>query len=78
MKVKVKYFGIIAERVGSSDAFVDLNEVGIINLRDFFEEKHPDIKELSYKIAVNHEINDIVEDVSSVSEIALLPPFAGG
>jgi len=79
MTVDIQYFGMISDRLERSTeehTFERSNRE--INLRDFFESKYPILKNLSYKIAVNQELTDVVSPDSNVSEIALLPPFAGG
>lgn len=78
MKVKIKYFGMIAEKIGSEYESIDLDVDGKYNLRTFFENKYPQIKSVNYKIAVNQQISDFLEKKEKDVEIALLPPFAGG
>ena len=78
MKVDVKYFGMIAETIGTSMENVELDVLNDFDLRLFFENKYPDIKKINFKIAVNQELTDSVINLRENSEIALLPPFAGG
>ena len=78
MTVEVKYFGMIAEKIGCSQERLDLSISDDMNLRTFFESKYPVLKQSEYKIAVNHQFTDVINESSDILEIALLPPFAGG
>jgi molybdopterin synthase sulfur carrier subunit len=78
MTVEVKYFGMIAEKTDCTSENVSIQIKGDINLRTFFESKYPALKSSEYKIAVNHEFTDVINESMDVFEIALLPPFAGG
>ncbi len=78
MTVDVKYFGMIAEKIGCSEQCLEIPIYGDFNLRSFFELKYSVLKESAYKIAVNHQFTDMVNESTEVFEIALLPPFAGG
>lgn len=79
MKATIKYFGMIADKVKCEEETLEVNlENYNNNLRDFFEERHPEIKKTNYKIAVNQEFTDTIEETNESVEIALLPPFAGG
>ena len=78
MKVNVKYFGMLAEKIGCASETLELNFDHDCNLREYFESKYPSIKEINYKIAVNQQINDFLANSKTEVEIALLPPFAGG
>ena len=78
MKISVKYFGIIAEKIGFSSEEIEIEVSESLYLRDFFNQKQPEIKEITYKIAINQEITDILNFKEGQIEVALLPPFAGG
>lgn len=78
MNANVKYFGMIAEKITCTDEVLAIGGDDPIDLRVIFEGKYPELKEMSYKIAVNQSITDYVEQTVDNVEIALLPPFAGG
>ena len=79
MNVEVNYFGKIAESLNMSNEIIPISDDLIpLNLRDFFEDRYPHLKEINYKIAVNQELMDEIKSNTHISEIALLPPFAGG
>ncbi|MDX2362293.1 MAG: MoaD/ThiS family protein [Crocinitomicaceae bacterium] len=79
MSTNVVYYGMISEKLDcSSETILLESPTEEINLRDLFEEKYPELKDLSYQIAVNQEFTETLASGIEVSEIALLPPFAGG
>tara|TARA_B100000809_G_C15090202_1_gene512909 strand:- start:783 stop:1019 length:237 start_codon:yes stop_codon:yes gene_type:complete len=78
MRVNIKYFGMIAEKVGATSESIEMQLNKNFNLRTFIESKYPCIKNMNYKIAVNQQISDFILEESNGYEIALLPPFAGG
>ncbi len=78
MIVNVKYFGMIAEKLGMAEEQFDLDVQVNFNLRSFFESKYPEISQFNYKIAVNQQLTEEIVDTNGEAEIALLPPFAGG
>lgn len=79
MTVNTYYFGMISDKLKcSSEEHTFERSDQEINLRDYFESKYPLLKKLSYKIAVNQELTDVLSSEATINEIALLPPFAGG
>jgi molybdopterin synthase sulfur carrier subunit len=78
MKANIKYFGMIAEKIGKSEESVDLDEKNQSNLRNYFVQKYTFLNEMDYQIAVNQNLTEVIDNTSEFVEIALLPPFAGG
>jgi len=78
MKANIKYFGMIAEKIGKSEESVDLDEKNQSDLRSYFIQEYPFLNEIDYQIAVNQTLTEIIDTKSEFVEIALLPPFAGG
>lgn len=79
MIVETYYYGMISDKLERSSEQLSFDgESTEINLRNYFENRYPVLKDLSYKIAVNQEITDIFSTTTTINEIALLPPFAGG
>ena len=78
MKAKIKYFGIIAEKIGKFEESVDLDEKNQSDLRSYFIQKNPFLNEIDYQIAVNQTLTEVIDTKTEFVEIALLPPFAGG
>lgn len=75
---KVNYFGIIADLIGSHEEHINFNALEEIKLDQYFENKYPEIKNIKYQIAVNQSISNNSKSTDKLTEIALLPPFAGG
>jgi molybdopterin converting factor small subunit len=78
MKVNVKYFGMIAEKIQCQNESLTLDFKGHLNMRNFFLEKYPALGQMNFQIAINQELNETLTESSDSIEIALLPPFAGG
>ncbi len=78
MKANIKYFGMIAEKIGKSEESVDLDENNQSDLRNYFVQKYTFLNEMDYQIAVNQTLTEVIDTNTEFVEIALLPPFAGG
>ena len=78
MKANIKYFGMIAEKIGKSEESVDLDEKNQSDLRNYFVQKYTFLNDLDYQIAVNQTLTEVIDTNTEFVEIALLPPFAGG
>lgn len=76
--INVKYFGMIAETIGKSSEQLKIEVIDDVNLKIFSENKYPQLKKMDYKIAINQQLTDILNEVLNNVEVALLPPFAGG
>lgn len=75
--VTVTYYGMLAEKTGTSQEQVTLPG-GTISLRRFFEEKHPELQLQTFSIAVDlHYAEELVAN-EIPTKIDLMPPFAGG
>ena len=80
MKIKVNYYGLIADLIGISDEDFELNfnESNELDLRSIFNHKYPALLKINYKIALDTEFTETINRNSIPNEISLLPPFAGG
>ena len=78
MEVEVKYFGMIAEALERTHETLHIDTSSEINVKEFFQDRYPELKKMSYSIAIDQEIKTTLTIGSEVKEIALLPPFAGG
>lgn len=81
MKVNVRYFAIIRERVGTQEETFDLSEGETVD--DLFcaiVELHPDVAELKpiVRFAVNQEFRSGSTRLSEGDEVVLIPPVSGG
>jgi len=77
MQLNIKYYGLLAEATNCNEEVVDFSKSLISELLATLFEKHPDLKGKDFQIAQNQEIVS-KDSIVSESEIALLPPFAGG
>tara|TARA_B100001059_G_scaffold106154_1_gene105872 strand:+ start:802 stop:1032 length:231 start_codon:yes stop_codon:yes gene_type:complete len=75
--ITIKYFGLLAEVTGCSSEKINFSGTTISDLKEILFQKHKVLKSLKFKIAQHNELNTDKTKVTS-SEIALLPPFAGG
>ena len=78
MKANIKYFGMIAEKIGKPEESVDLDEKNQSDLRNYFIQKYTFLNDMDYQIAVNQTLTEVIDTNTEFVEIALLPPFAGG
>ena len=79
MKITVHYYGMIADKLSKSSEEIQFNFDGdSLNLKTYFENKYPLLKDMSYQTAVNQELTQTLKAGIEIKEIALLPPFAGG
>ena len=79
MKLKVLYFGLVAEAIKcvQDDLILD-TKITVSQLQELLIEKYAILKKLSYQIAVNKQLSSPETLITKDSEIAVLPPFAGG
>ena len=76
--VAVKFFGMTAEKMGRESADITLENTAIVNVKSLIYEHFTELQGMDFTVAVNQEImREIPKDIS-ISEIAILPPFAGG
>ena len=78
MKVKVKYFGMIAESAGRAEEVLEIaSGTSVIELKDQQVRKYQIADADSVQLAVNQNLDNKVE-LNEGDEVAFLPPFAGG
>ena len=79
MIASVHYYGMISERLLKKSELIEIdNSMNSIDLRAFFDSLYPELKSTVFTIAVNQEVMEVAPKGLHISEIALLPPFAGG
>ncbi len=70
---------MIAEATNCNEEEISLQSGSTVEqLIHKLNNKYDKLKDLSFNIAINKEISDHSTLLNSSSEIALLPPFAGG
>lgn len=78
MSNTIKYFGMIAEKVGASS---EVDAVAGKTLEEFTEllvNKYPELGKNSFRIAVNQSFQEPLTLIEIGDELAVLPPFSGG
>ena len=79
MEITVKYYGMLSEITGQSvETFTFAENISVGKLREGILNRYPDMMSKKFKVAVNLQISDDDVCIGAGSEIALLPPFAGG
>jgi molybdopterin synthase sulfur carrier subunit len=77
MKLTVKYFGLLAEVTQCSEEQFKFSGTLISEFLEAIYLKYPKLKDKNFQVAQNNQI--VSKDVKiTQTEIALLPPFAGG
>jgi sulfur-carrier protein len=77
LRVKVLFFGILADKAGSSSVDIE-NENDLNGLLKNLIIKFSFLEKSSYAISVNQVLVRGNTKLNDNDEIALLPPFAGG
>ncbi len=77
MQLQIKYFGLLAEITDCSEQIIEFTGSTIAQLIEQLYELYPELLHKEFKVAENLELVSNDKIISS-SEIALLPPFAGG
>ena len=77
MILSIKYFGLLAEVTGCSEEKIKFSGKSISDLKSILFQKHEELKNKDFQIAQNNELITNETKITA-TEIALLPPFAGG
>tara|TARA_B110000879_G_scaffold8235_1_gene10544 strand:+ start:281 stop:514 length:234 start_codon:yes stop_codon:yes gene_type:complete len=77
MILSIKYFGLLAEVTGCSEEKIKFSGKSISDLKTILFQKYEELKNKDFQIAQNNELTTN-ESIIIATEIALLPPFAGG
>ena len=79
MNLKIQFFGMIAELVGKEQLEIDSFQGSVLEeVETYLLQEFPDLNKMTYTMSLNRQIVDKGTQLSQQSEIALLPPFAGG
>ncbi len=77
MEINVLSFGKLAQITGNQ--FIIKDQVpDTDSLQQWLHRQYPDLSALKYRLAVNKEIIQGNQPISSPATVALLPPFSGG
>ena len=77
MILSIKYFGLLAEVTGCSEEKIKFSGKSISDLKTILFQKYEELKNKDFQIVQNNELTTN-ETMVTATEIALLPPFAGG
>ncbi len=77
MKLKIKYFGLLAEITKCNEEEFEFSGNTISDLRETLYHKYSNLTKKDFQIAQNQELVNNETEITA-TEIALLPPFAGG
>jgi sulfur-carrier protein len=77
MEIKIMVFGQLKEAFGSDSISIE-NIEDSTQLTDALLLQYPQLKDLSFRIAIDKNLIYTQTPISSSSIIALLPPFSGG
>jgi molybdopterin converting factor subunit 1 len=81
MRVKVLFFGMLKDIVGSSEEQLNVSEgAQLENIFEHYAGRFPRLRELASSIVLarNQEFSDVSARVSEGDEVAFLPPVSGG
>lgn len=79
MILSVQYFGMIAEKIACESEKITVEKsIRLSDLKIDLIKKYPVLQNQNYQIAVNQELENDDFKIESDSDVALLPPFAGG
>lgn len=78
MKVKVVFFGMIAERLGKDSDIIDVSlfENEDNSYVEQIKHAYPELENMTFRVAVDKRLDAVI--TNETKEIAVLPPFAGG
>jgi len=77
MKLTIKYFGLLAEITKCNEEQIEFSGNLIDDLLDTIFLKYPNLKGKDFEVAQNQILATKQSEILA-TEIALLPPFAGG
>lgn len=77
MKLKIKYFGMLAEFTNCEEETIDFTKSTVSDLIDELNDLHPELNTINFQVAIDKKIVD-KNSLITEAEIAMLPPFSGG
>lgn len=79
MKIKILYFGAIAEIMQKTAEELEVGKkTYLYELKDKLESFNKKLKEMNFALAVNQKMTQQDMELQNGDEIAFFPPFAGG
>ena len=77
MMITIRYFGLLTEVTGCTSEKINFSRTTIFDVKEVLFQKYKTLKNKDFQVAQNNELNTDKTKITS-TEIALLPPFAGG
>ena len=74
----MKYFGMIAEWASTEEESIEVDGSSVADLKSALVKRIPQLKDISYQIALNQKLVNNEKLINDADEVAVLPPFAGG
>ncbi|MFD0863670.1 MoaD/ThiS family protein [Sungkyunkwania multivorans] len=78
MQLTIKYFGMVAEATNTDEDIIEVAPCQVSQLIDDLKKRYVALENIEFKVAVAQELVGDTFSVEEPTEIALLPPFAGG
>lgn len=78
MNIEVKYYAWIRERIGEGEKLEVEEEATVRKIFEVLREKHVDLREESFLIAVNGRTVDLNTRLREGDRVAVFPPAGGG
>ncbi|CPO21108.1 putative molybdopterin-synthase small subunit [Staphylococcus aureus] len=77
--MKVLYFAHLKEILNKKEEQIELdNKYSVLEFRQYLFERHPELSDEIFQIAVNEEFVQEQHVVTDHDTIALIPPVSGG
>ena len=77
MNIQVLLFGLLADLTGQSKLIInDCNDIQ--SLKEKLIDEYPQLKDCVFLISINKKLVNNNQKLEPGSEVAFLPPFAGG
>ena len=78
MRLKVRYFGMITDWVGTDCEDIEMEGKSVQDLQKELISSIPQLETITIQIGVNQSIASSETLLNESDEVAILPPFAGG
>ncbi|WP_109302364.1 MoaD/ThiS family protein [Aquimarina sp. AU474] len=78
MELTIKYFGMLAEATTIHEEQIQTEACFVSELIKKLKDQYPKLHQNDFKVAVNQQLVDHNYFINNQTEVALLPPFAGG
>jgi molybdopterin converting factor small subunit len=77
IRIHLKAFGMLAEKMGTDSLEIENPGSSEVLKRQLLAQ-FPELKDMTFRMALDRKVLQADTDISQGQEIALLPPFSGG